>query len=145
LQNLPQDQADRVRESIERSLKDGGEYGLQGQAMPPLADAVDEMRKRAEKMFEGIPEPMPGSGFSSTSTFRLLDEQGSVELKGRNGGKEVRVFDKAGNEMWSGPWNTAQDKAAAPPEVRERVERLNIDMEAGSNGFRLRLEPRHGR
>jgi hypothetical protein len=142
LQNLPQDQANRIRESIERSLRDAdGAEDLLEDMGPHFDEAIDGMRKRAEKLLEGAGGP-PGedAGFSSASSIRLLDEQGSVELKSRNGGKEVRVLDKQGKEVWSGPWNTDQDKSAAPKEVRERVERLNVDMDSG--GLRLKLGPK---
>jgi hypothetical protein len=56
----------------------------------------------------------------------MMDDQGSIELKTADGGSEIRVTDNAGKEVWSGPWDTDQDKAAAPPAIRKRVERLNI-------------------
>jgi hypothetical protein len=106
--------------------------------------AMKEMQKKVEKMLgaaaggAGMP---PQMNFQSASTIRLLDEKGSVELKSKDGGKEVRVLDKEGNEAWSGPWDTEQDKAAAPAEVRSRIERLNIDMDFKGNGLRLRMQP----
>jgi serine protease Do len=143
LRNLPQEQADRIRESIEQSLRGGGIEPFQNESIPQMEDAIDEMRKRAEKMFEGMKDPSEAqSNFSSASSIRLLDDQGSVEIQSRNGGTEVRVLDKQGKEVWSGPWNSEQDKSAAPKEVRDRVERLNFDMDSGSNGLRLRMGPR---
>lgn len=143
LRNLPREQADRIRESIEQSLRGGGAEPFQSESIPQMDDAIDEMRKRAEKMFEGMKDPSEAqSNFSSASSIRLLDDQGSVEIKSRNGGTEVRVLDKQGKEVWSGPWNSEQDKSAAPKDVRDRVERLNFDMDSGSNGLRLRMGPR---
>lgn len=144
LRNLPQEQADRIRESIEQSLRGGGGIEpFQNESVPQMDDAIDEMRKRAEKMFEGLKDsPQAESNFSSASSIRLLDDQGSVEIKSRNGGTEVRVLDKQGKEVWSGPWNSEQEKSAAPKDVRDRVERLNFDMDSGSNGLRLRMGPR---
>jgi serine protease Do len=143
LRNLPQEQADRIRESIEQSLRGGGIEPFQNESIPQMEDAIDEMRKRAEKMFEGMKDPSGAqSNFSSASSIRLLDDQGSVEIQSRNGGTEVRVLDKQGKEVWSGPWNSEQDKSAAPKDVRDRVERMNFDMDSGSNGLRLRMGPR---
>lgn len=150
LQDMPQDQARKIRESIERSIQGAGDLQgmlqLQGQAAAPELDkAMKEMQKKVERMLgaagaagEGIQQQM---NFQSASTIRLLDEKGSVELKSKDGGKEVRVLDKQGNETWSGPWDTEQDKAAAPAEVRSRIERLNIDMDFKGNGLRLRMQP----
>jgi hypothetical protein len=143
LRNLPREQADRIRESIEQNLRDGGIEPFPNEAIPQIDDAIDEMRKRAERMFEGLrnsSEVEPG--FSSASSVRLLDDQGSVEIESRNGGTRVKVLDKQGKEVWSGPWNSEQDKSAAPKEVRDRVERLNFNMDSGSNGLRLRMGPR---
>lgn len=152
-EGMPEDQAKRIRESIERSLKGAegvqGMFQLGGQAAAPDMDkAMKEMQKKVEKMLGGvggIAGPAGGGGkqmnFMSESTIKLLDEKGSVELKSKDGGKEVHVLDKEGKETWSGPWDTEQDKAAAPEEVRSRIERLNIDMDFKGNGLRLRMQP----
>jgi len=149
LEAMPEDQVKRIRETIERSLK--GADGLQGMlqqqgqaAAPEMDKAIQEMQKRVEKMLGGagagavIPKQM---NFMSESTIRLLDDKGSVELKSKDGGKEVHVLDKEGKETWSGPWDTEQDKAAAPADVRSRIERLNIDMDFKGNGLRLKMMP----
>lgn len=143
LRNLPQEQADRIRESIEQRLRGDDIKPFQSEAIPQMDDAIDEMRKRAEKMFEGMKDSSGIESSSSTaSSIRLLDDQGSVEIQTRNGGTEVKLLDKQGKEVWSGPWNSEQDKSAAPKEVRDRVDRLNFDMDSGSNGLRLRMGPR---
>ena len=143
LRNLPQEQADRIRESIEQRLRGDDIRPFQSESIPQMEDAIDEMRKRAEKMFEGMKDSTEvESNFSSASSIRLLDDQGSVEIQSRNGGTEVKVLDKQGKEVWSGPWNSEQDKSAAPKDVRDRVERLNFDMDSGRNGLRLRMGPK---
>lgn len=149
LEAMPEDQAKRVREAIERSLKGAddlqGMLQFQGQAAAPEMDkAMKEMQKRVEKMLgaAGAGAVMPKQmNFMSESTIKLLDDKGSVELKSKDGGKEVHVLDKEGKEIWSGPWETEQDKAAAPADVRSRIERLNIDMDFKGNGLRLRMQP----
>jgi hypothetical protein len=57
----------------------------------------------------------------------MADANGSVELKSNKDGKEAIVRDPDDEITWSGPWDTEQDKAAAPPEVRERIDALNMD------------------
>ncbi len=152
LQDMPQDQARKIRESIERSIKGAGDIQgmlqLQGEAAAPEMDkAMKEMQKKVERMLGGVGGIAGAAGgpkgmnFQSASTIKLLDEKGSVELKSKDGCKEVHVLDKGGNETWSGPWDTEQDKAAAPAEVRSRIERLNIDMDFKGNGIRLRMQP----
>jgi hypothetical protein len=66
-----------------------------------------------------------------------MDDQGSIELKAVDGGKEITVRDPQDQIIWSGPWDTEQDKAAAPDDVRQRIERLNFDGQG--NGLRLQF------
>jgi len=77
----------------------------------------------------------------SQATIRVMDNQGSVEVKSRNGSKEITVHDQSGAVIWTGPWNTAEDKSAAPGQVRERISRLHIDQNFQGNGLRFKLTP----
>jgi serine protease Do len=62
-----------------------------------------------------------------------------VEVKAKDGAKEVTVRDQLGNVTWTGPWDTAQDKAAAPAGIRQRVDTLNIDSSFKGAGLRLQM------
>jgi hypothetical protein len=66
------------------------------------------------------------------ATIRMLDDEGSVEIEMKNGSKHVRVRGKDGKVQWEGPWDTKQDKAAAPEGIRDRIESMNIDMMEGN-------------
>lgn len=146
LDGIPKDIAERVRRMIEGNLgelKLDFEHGLD-QAAPQIEDAMRQMRGRMGKAMEGLKIPevpqLQGQGgleIHQGATFRLMDDQGSIELKSNEGGKEITVRDKDQNITWTGPWDTEQDKAAAPEDVRRRVERLDFD--SGGNGLRLRL------
>lgn len=146
-QGMPQDQARRIRDAIRQRLRGADEFQeFQGDdRVPDLDQTVREMQKRVEKMLQGNDHLNQAEGlhkpfnFQSESTIRLLDQGGAVELKSKDGGKEVRVLDKQGHVTWSGPWNNEQDKAAAPQEARERIDALNIDMNFKGNGLRLQL------
>jgi hypothetical protein len=83
--------------------------------------------------------PQGGGELQQMSSFRLQDDQGSVEMKSNGDGKEVTLRDKLGEVTWSGPWDTEQDKAAAPADVRERVERFSFGENGGINGMRFNL------
>jgi hypothetical protein len=83
----------------------------------------------------------PGISFKMASKVSLMDDEGIIEMSDNGDGSEVKVRDKAGKEVWSGPWDTEQDKAAAPPEIRERIERLNINVAPGMGGLRLHAIP----
>ena len=73
--------------------------------------------------------------FKSSSSFMFKDENGSVEMKTTEGGKEVIVKDVEGEVLFEGPWDTEQDKASAPGEIRERIESMNK-----GNRFRFRFD-----
>ncbi len=73
--------------------------------------------------------------FKSSSSFKFVDENGSVEMKTTEGGKEVIVKDAEGEMLFEGPWDTEQDKAAAPEDIRERIEGMNQ-----GNRFHFRLD-----
>lgn len=147
LEGVPEDLANRVRRMIEGNL---GEMKLDfekgvDQAAPQIEDAMRQMREQMGKAMEGFKLPeIPQQGgiqggveVHQGATFRLMDNDGSIELKSVEGGKEITVRDKDQNIVWTGPWDTEQDKAAAPEDVRRRVERLDFD--AGGNGLKLRL------
>jgi serine protease Do len=147
LDGIPQDLADRVRGMIQGNL--GGlemQFGdADHAAAPEIDEAMREMKARMEKAMEAMKiQGLPQHGAVDVqhgATIRMLDGDGSIELKSNDGGKEVTIRDKDNNITWTGPWDTEQDKAAAPDDVRERVERLNLDTKFEGNGLRLKMLP----
>ena len=73
--------------------------------------------------------------FKSSSSVKFVDEHGSVVLKTTDGGKEVTVRDVEGEIIFEGPWDNDQDKAAAPEDIRERLEGM-----LQQNRFKFRLD-----
>ncbi len=145
LQGLPKELADRVRGVIEGNLGamewqpgDAGAF----EAPPQMEDAMRQMKERMEKAMQGLAIPKTPDGLAAegqhAATIRLMDEQGSIELKSTDGSKEVTIRDKENHITWTGPWDTEQDRAAAPADVRQRVERLNLDTRIQGNGIHLR-------
>jgi len=149
LDGLPKDLAKRIRGAIEGNLGEleipPGEDGLGIAPQPKVADALREMQQRMEQAMQGLnAQGLPGGSkleVQQGASFRLMDEQGSIELKANDGSKEVTIRNKDNKITWSGPWDTEQDKAAAPAEVRQRVERLHFDSTFQGNGLRLQLRP----
>lgn len=145
LDGIPKDLADRVRGAIEGNIGgmelDFGD-GMENEA-PHMDEAMREMKKRMEKAMEGLKAPgvpgIPKLDIQQGTTIRLMDDKGSVELKSNNGGKEVTIRDKDNKITWTGPWDTEQDKAAAPADVRQRVSRLNLDTKFQGNGLRFHM------
>jgi len=136
LDGVPKEMADRIRGAIKGNI---GGIELHLGDLDPDAIApknIDEIRKKMKNLDEMRLQlrnmrELKGLGampdFQSSSRTRVVDQEGSVEMKSTNGGKEVTLSDKDGKVTWSGPWDTEQDKAAAPENVRERINRLNID------------------
>jgi serine protease Do len=146
LDGMPQDQAKRIREAIEQNLK--AFEGLDGEgALNPEELLGGEIQKRLQQMLQGMAMPgelkLPDIGngqfqMKGTSAIRMLNPDGSgVELKTHDGGKEVRVLGPGGKVEWEGPYDTPQDKEAAPPEVREKLDGMNIDTNFKGNGLQL--------
>jgi serine protease Do len=144
---MPPDQARRFRELIERGTRiPGGIHDPTmdfGSGISDLDETVREMQQQVERALRGGrsgaqvgPRDL---NLQNESTFRLKDEKGCVELKNKNGSANVRVLGNDGQVTWSGPWNTEADKAAAPQEVRERVDALNVRTDPQGKGVHLRL------
>lgn len=143
LQGLPEDLAERVRDAIAGNIG-AVELGDDvGQVPPQMDQAMRDARKQlqdAQKNLQGHLNLNLGGGkiqIQSGATFRMQDPQGSVEVKSNDGAKEITVRDPQGNVTWSGPWDTAQDKAAAPAEIQERVKNLNLDGSVVGGGLRI--------
>lgn len=147
LDGLPKELADRIRRAIEGNLGGMdlklGDNGLQ--IAPRMEDALLDLKKRMEDAMDKDPlQPEVGDGqpqIQGAASFKMKDQQGSVEVKSKDGGKEVTIRDQQDKVTWSGPWDTAQDRAAAPNEVRQRVQSLNLDTHFNGNGLRLQMQP----
>ena len=153
MNGMPPDQMKRIREAIEQNMK--AFEALDAEDLDAGAVMGRGMHQRMQQMLQAIPAPViPDEAMNlddlkmnstSSSSIRILDENGSVELKSQDGRKEVRVFGKDGKVEWEGPYDTPQDKEAVPKDVRERIDRLNIDTNFKGNGLRLRMAPRGAR
>lgn len=145
LDGIPKNLADRVRGMIEGNLGgiefELGKDGMEGAPEPRMKDALREMKNRMKKAMEELKDPqvlgIPQINIQQGATIRLMDEQGSIELRSNDGSKEVTLRDKDNALTWSGPWDTEQDKAAAPQDVRQRIDRLHLDSTFQGNGLRL--------
>jgi len=144
LDEFPKELADRIRGAIEGNL--GGLDLKLGedrdpQVLPQMGEALREMRKRMQNAM-GVPPAagVPGNiQMNSGATLRMKDPQGSIEIKSNNGSKEVTIRDNEDKVVWTGPWDTDQDKAAAPADIRKRVDTLNLDPDFKGNGLRLQM------
>ena len=134
LDDMPDGQADRIRDMIEKQLqgmmRDSRELENFGFRREPARP-----RDNGQEHGGGL----RGFQFKQDATFRLMDNDGSIEMKSRDGSKDVTVRDHEGRETWSGPWNTEEEKAAAPKDIRQRIDKFNFDDGFAGGGFRFRM------
>ena len=139
LRNFPE--ADRKRiedrmhkhmEQLQKQLNDNGGMQLD------LHGLFDNAQKVAPENKAG------GRGmklkFGSAASITMMDHDGAVTLKTIDGKKEVIVKDKEGEVVFEGPYQTEQDKAAVPDDIRDRLARMNFGQD-GQGGLRLQIGP----
>ena len=61
---------------------------------------------------------------TGNSNIVFSDERGSLELATKDGMKSLVAKDAKGAPLFSGPVTTPEERKALPPELRERLERL---------------------
>lgn len=143
LHGLPQAQAGRLRGLIEQNLQG---FGADHLGISPNQEFENTFRMMRERMNRAFEEEIPpiiqgddgGIRFQQNSTVRLMDNEGSVEIKSSDGDTQATVRDTANRIVWQGPWNSDKDKEAAPQDVRERIARANVGS-ANGKGFTFRF------
>lgn len=144
LEGLPRELAERFRNAIEGNI---GPFDL-GDDAAKVPQQMEEALRQLQQRLDGGADPAnpndapaPGAQLQmrGEANVRMNDAQGSVEVKAKDGAKIVTLRDQQGEVTWKGPWDTAQDKAAAPADVRERVESLNIDDTFKGGGLRFQM------
>ncbi len=146
LDEFPKELAERIRKAIAGNIN-GLELRLGKDEAEIAAQMEDAMRELKNRMQGALGQAMappaqaPDVQAHAGSTIRLKDATGSVEVKSLENSKEVTIRDAQDQVTWSGPWDTAQDQAAAPADVRRRVANLNIDNSFKGTGIRLQMNP----
>jgi hypothetical protein len=69
----------------------------------------------------------------SSTQMKWSDDDGSGELVIENGRKRMKVRDRDGKEIFSGPVDTKEQLESLPPGVRERLERLEKSVKVEVN------------
>lgn len=138
---LPQEFADRIRQMMENENRLGMRMfdGNDMMQMEEMEKMRRQMKGKVREMRLELGKEGNFGGFKGGTKVHMKDGDGSVEIESKNGSKEVTVKDKEGETIWSGPWDTAQDKASAPDEIRARIER--IDGDALGGGLKLNFGP----
>lgn len=148
MQGSPQGQAD-LRKMMERNLLG---LGMDPFGIAPHQEFENTFRMLRQQMNRAFDSEIPpitqgedgGVHFQQNSTVRLMDNQGSVEIKSSEGDTQVTVRDTANAVVWQGPWNSDNDKEAAPQDVRERIDQVNVGS-ANGKGFTFRFGKSNGK
>lgn len=150
LQGVPEHLAQRMRDMIEGNLQQFDFPQLDGFGKGfGIDERIREIRERMQQQMrsqEYEPRTAPDGGglrMQQSTTIRMLDDSGSIEISSNNGIRELTVRDPQNKVIWSGPWTSDQDKAAAPEEIRKRVEHLNLENSFDQSGFKLRIGPQN--
>ena len=75
------------------------------------------------------------------SSATWSDGEGSITMNMRDGKTDVQVRDHQGAVVFEGPWDTAEDKAKASPEVQNRVENMGVQRRGNQFKFWMDGQP----
>ncbi|PQJ27742.1 S1C family serine protease [Rubritalea profundi] len=104
-----------------------------------LAD-IQQIKRKVQSMQLDLGDLRMKGHSNYSGTFTMMDDQGSIRLKVTDEvGKQVEVKDKSGKVLYAGPYETAEDKAAVPAEVRARIDALGLDALQQGNGFQFQF------
>ena len=127
----PEMDHDRIEKIMAEQIKQMEQRVAQMQIKP--ADLQALKSKSMKMQFGGLSGSVESS-FSSSVT--VMDDEGSIQVKSSgDAGKHVEVKDNEGKVLYSGPYQTDEDKAKVPAEVRERVDALALDSGEGNFNF----------
>lgn len=136
--DLPQADRDRMREMMKRNLDElSKQLQRNGEIEFDMKKFIgpDDVAR-----FKGPDDLVPAPGkegeafqFNAQASMTVMDDEGSVTMKVINGAHEVIVKDKQGKVLFEGPYDTPQDKAAVPDDVRQRLDKIDFfkDMRKG--------------
>ncbi|MGE9289988.1 MAG: S1C family serine protease [Puniceicoccales bacterium] len=122
LRSFSDEHADAIRRALDSNF--GG-------------DLQEELMQRMQRQMRGM--QLNFGALEGESTIRLFDDLGSIEMRKSAGHTEAKVFDKQGELLWQGPFDTEEEKSEAPEGIRDRIERLDFNFEG--NGLRMRMGP----
>jgi len=111
---------------------------LKGMADGAGSEKADVIQ-RFEMSAAGDASGNDGMEIQLGSSIHMMDAHGSVEMKSNKKNREITLRDKENKVTWSGPWNTEEDKKAAPPEVVRRLKDLNVEKIFDSSRVMLKL------
>ncbi len=121
---------DPADEDLDKFFHD---FDPRGPADPDRIDKqIQRMRERMEAMQKRLQNPPGGNGVRmqvfrfDNAQVQINDDKGSITIHTKDGKSVLTAKDKDGNLMYEGPYDTDEEKAKVPPEVRQRADHLKI-------------------
>jgi hypothetical protein len=115
---------------------DGNVFGLSGRmTLPEAREDTDEVLSMMQRAHRGEPvtvrierkegaAPRAMSLHPGISNFVYSDDDGTLELKVQGGEKTLTAKNAKGEQEFSGPVGTPEQRKALPEKLRERLEKL---------------------
>jgi len=92
-----------------------------------------DMRGRMEGLQNQLGEIIPEAGGirmniiqGENTNLEIKDNNGSIRISAKDGKTTLRATDPDGKIIYEGPYDTEEEKAMAPADIRDRAARLNI-------------------
>ena len=110
---------------------------MQGGNPADMDKNLQRMREQVERMQREMLENQPQGGFNM-QVFRLdegriqvNDNKGSITVEKNNGKMTLTAKDKDGKVMFEGPYETDEEKAKVPDDIRKRMGRMDFKIGGG--------------
>lgn len=102
---------------------------FRGQLSPNAAQLFDKMKQLQQQSLSMPPVGKVASSMSrGGSSVFLSDGNGSIVIKSdSSNGTIIKVTDRTGKVLYSGPYNTPEEKEAVPAEIKPRLKNLNVN------------------
>lgn len=137
LQHLPANDRQRIEQMMANQVQQFEKHFAQMDVQ--MADA-QAMQDKMQGMKIDLDDIRMKGHSNYSGTFTMMDDQGSIRLKVTDeAGKHVVVKDTAGKLLYAGPYETEEDKAAVPGNVRERIEALGLNKKKHGVGFQFKF------
>lgn len=85
-------------------------------------------QQRQSRRQQSVAPSQSGFSFNSSSSINISDEQGTVKISTTQGNTRVLVTDAQGKLLFEGPYNTDEEKNKVPADIRQRIDKVNVNI-----------------
>lgn len=106
-------------------IRDALSSPLRGELKKKGADRIFK-EMGFEKLFDEVTPKNFNLDFNSSDIIQMEDGEGSIKIQVVNGAKNVTLTDSNGNIKYKGSWDSEEDQAKIPREIRERINGFDL-------------------